>query len=118
MRGSPHAHCVMWMKNAPRYRIDPDDKVCEYINKYISCKMPSEEGLLKNLVKEVQTHSHSTYCKRSGKCRFHFPRVPSSKTLIASQPDSGDCNNQEIKQCMDKVRKLLVEVKQMSQLKN
>ena len=73
--------------------------------------MPSEEGLLKNLVKEVQTHHHSTYCKRSGKCRFHFPRVPSSKTLIASQPDSDDCNSQEIKQCMDKVRKLLVEGK-------
>ena len=73
--------------------------------------MPSEEGLLKNLVKEVQTHRHSTYCKRSGKCRFHFPRVPSSKTLIASQPDSDDCNSQEIKQCMDKVRKLLVEGK-------
>ncbi len=34
-RGSPHA--VLWIKNGPKFGIDPDEEVCKFIDKYISC---------------------------------------------------------------------------------
>uniref|UniRef100_A0A1X7VH10 Helitron helicase-like domain-containing protein n=1 Tax=Amphimedon queenslandica TaxID=400682 RepID=A0A1X7VH10_AMPQE len=41
--GSPHAHCVLWIKDAPKFGVDPEEKEFEFIDKYISCKLPSEE---------------------------------------------------------------------------
>ena len=56
LRGSPHAHCVLWVKDSRKFGIDEDSKVCDFIDQYVSCEMPSEEGLLKKLVSLVQTH--------------------------------------------------------------
>ena len=42
-RGSPHAHCVIWVKDAPQYGVD-HNKVCVFIDKYVSCKLPKEDG--------------------------------------------------------------------------
>ena len=109
LRGSPHAHCVLWTNDSPKFGIDPDRKVCEYIDRYISCELPSEEGLLKNLVSLLQMHRHSTYCKKTGKCRFKFPHPPSTQTLIAQCPDNDD--TEDVTKCLGSVRKLLVEGK-------
>ena len=43
---------------------------------------PSDEGKLKELVLLLQQHKHSSYCNRHNKCRFTFPKPPSTKTLI------------------------------------
>ena len=89
-RGSPHAHCVIWVKDAPKYDIDDCDNVCAFIDQYISCAIPSEEGKLKQLVQLMQQHKHSSYCKRYNHCRFSFPKPPTPNTLIAepqSDPD-------------------------------
>ena len=40
MRGSPHAHCLLWVKNAPKIDKDPDDVVCAFIDKYITAVIP------------------------------------------------------------------------------
>ena len=82
-RGSPHAHCVIWVKDAPKYDVDDNDKVCAFVDRYISCAIPSEEGKLKELVQLLQQHKHSSYCKRHNSCRFSFPKPPSPNTLIA-----------------------------------
>ena len=103
LRGSPHAHCILWMKDSPKFGIDPDRKVCEYIDRYISCELPSEEGLLKNLVSLLQMHRHSTYCKKTGKCRFKFPHPPSTQTLIAQCPDNDD--TEDVTKRLGSVRK-------------
>ena len=30
-RGSPHAHCVLWVKDAPKYGVDTDEDIlCIY----------------------------------------------------------------------------------------
>ena len=39
-RGSPHAHCVIWVKDAPKYDVDNDSDVCDFIDQYISCAIP------------------------------------------------------------------------------
>ena len=101
-RGSPHAHCVLWIKNAPKYEEDPVSNVCKFIDQYISCSIP-EDGKLKNLVLLLQKHRHSSYCKRNHSCRFNFPHPPSSKTLIA-EPCEDPTESQEI---LKKVRKVL-----------
>ena len=36
MRGSPHAHCLLWVKDALKIDKDPDDVVCAFIDKYIT----------------------------------------------------------------------------------
>ena len=40
IRGSPHAHCLLWVKDAPKIDKDPDDVVCAFIDKYITAVIP------------------------------------------------------------------------------
>lgn len=59
-RGSPHAHCVIWIKDAPKYyEVNDDSDVCAFIDQYISHAIPSEEGKLKELVQLLQQHKHA-----------------------------------------------------------
>ena len=95
-RGSPHAHCVLWVKNSPKFGIDP-----EFIDKYISCSIPNVECKLKELVLTLQKHKHSTYCKRSG-------RFSPSSQCFHLQGDSDDDIKQASKHLL-KVRKFLIE---------
>ena len=88
-RGSPHMHCLFWVKNAPKLSDDGCDAVCAFIDKYVTCKLPSksDDSELNEIVSSVQQHSknHSKSCKKKGTmCRFNFPRPPSEKTFIVS----------------------------------
>ena len=109
-RGSPHAHCVIWVKDAPEYGVDHDSQVCDFIDQYVSCKLPKEDGKLRELVLLLQQHKHSSYCKRNKSCRFNFPKPPSSKTLIAksSEDDDDDVVAQNVA-VLSKVQKLIAE---------
>ena len=80
-RGSPHAHCVIWVKDAPVFGETSNDVVCDFIDQYISCEVPAD-GKLNDLVLLLQNHKHSSYCRRNKACRFSFPKPPSPKTLI------------------------------------
>lgn len=87
-RGWPHIHCLFWVKNAPQVDKSTDLEVTTFINKYVSCHLPSatEDPELYEIVSNVQMHSknHSKSCKKSGKkCRFNFPQIPSTKTFIS-----------------------------------
>ena len=70
-RGSPHAHTVIWVKDAPRFGIDSDKDVVNFIDQYVTCAKP-EDGKLRELVLLLQEHmyKHSSYCKRGKTCRF------------------------------------------------
>ena len=96
VRGTPHAHCLLWVKDAPKVDVNSDEEVCEFVNRYINgripCDIPENEDI-RSLVLKLQTHSHSPCCRShaKGKCRFHFPRPPSTKTIIA-RGDGDECN--------------------------
>ena len=67
-RGAPHAHCLLWVKNAPQIDVDSDEDVCSFVDEYISGRIPSPTDDLDNddvceLVKRLETHSHSAYCR-------------------------------------------------------
>ena len=87
-RGSPHAHCLLWVKDAPKVDKESDEKVCEFVDKYVNGRIPCdfpENELIRGLVKKLQTHNHSPFCRPhvKARCRFNFPRPPCPKTIIA-----------------------------------
>ena len=59
-RGSPHAHCVIWVKDAPEYGVDHDSQVCDFIDQYVSCKLPKEDGKLRVIARET-SHAVLTF---------------------------------------------------------
>ena len=92
MRGSPHAHCLLWVKDAPKIDKDPDDVVCAFIDKYITAVIPpvtSENEHRIKLMDSLQKHRHSDYCHQNKSCHFGFPKPPATITLI-SRPSLDD----------------------------
>ena len=94
-RGSAHAHVLFWCEDTPQLGVDKDEEVSRFIEKYISCNIPSEleDAELHEIVNSVQTHSkrHSKSCQKKGtKCRYNFPRPPSERTFIIKQGDKDD----------------------------
>ena len=89
MRGSPHAHCLLWVKDAPKIDKDPDDIACAFIDKYIMAVIPpiapENENHIK-LMENLQKHTHSDYCCRNRSCCFGFPKPSATKTLISRPP--------------------------------
>ena len=65
-RGSPHAHTILWIKDAPKLNVNTDEEVCSFIDQYVKCNIPDDE--LSQLVSKVQKHRHSATCRRHGKC--------------------------------------------------
>lgn len=74
----------MWCHDSKRLGIDSDEQVQEYINRYVTCRLPDKvkEPLLHKLVTDYQSHRCNNYClrvlsrkgRRFKKCRFGFPR--------------------------------------------
>ena len=67
-RGAPHAHCLLWAKDAPQIDVDSDEDVCSFVDEYISGRIPSstddpDSDDVHELVKRLETHSHSAYCR-------------------------------------------------------
>ncbi|XP_035700338.1 uncharacterized protein LOC118432825 [Branchiostoma floridae] len=97
-RGSPHAHTILWMKNAPKLNVNSDKDIIAFINKHQTCAIPDEEQSdLRNLVLSLQRHVHSATCRKGGGCRFKFPHQPSKETVIA-RPDQEELIDVQKKQ--------------------
>ena len=97
MRESPHAHCLLWLKNDPKIDKDPDAVVCAFIDKYITAVIPPiapENEHHMKLMENLQKHTHSVYCCRNKSFHFNFPKSPATKTFLISQPPIDD--NDEI----------------------
>jgi len=58
-RGSPHIHMLIWIKDAPKFGLNSDAHVIDYIDSIITCaKPPDDRQELKELVSR-QYHNHS-----------------------------------------------------------
>ena len=97
MRGTPHAHCLLWVKDAPKIGRDTNNVVCAFIDKYITAStLPPathETSHDNALVTRLQKHSHSDYCHRNKKCRFGFLKAPSLHTIISQPVETNSCDN-------------------------
>ena len=109
MRGSPHAHCLLWVKDAPKINQHADDDVCRFIDKYITAIIP--KGICErqndvNMMKSLQTHTHSDYCHRNKSCHFGFPKPPAANTVISQEPAEEDKAHDIINYAKDILQKV------------
>ena len=114
MRGSPHAQCLLWVKDALKIDNDPDDVVCTFIDKYITAVIPpithENEHHIK-LMENLQKHIHSDYYHRKKSCHFGFPNPPTTKTLISRPPiDDNDEMIENAKPMLQTVQNTLTTV--------
>lgn len=106
-RGSPHAHCLLWVRGAPKVLDDGsnDEEVCDFVDQYVDGCLP-QEGVnedvdsLRYLVDRLQTHRHSSYCRPhvNATCRFHFPRAPTTKTIVSRRACDEDKSKVQIEE--------------------
>ena len=94
-RGSPHIHCLLWIKDSPK--MDNDMQcVIEFIDKYISCAKPtveSNEEMSALVANQMHRHSHTCRKGRKFQCRFGFPKPPMPDTVILEElPADMDVN--------------------------
>ena len=87
-RGSPHIHCMFWIKDAPKMGRSTDEEVIQFIDKHISCSIPEDDDNLAKFVQDLQVHCHSSSCRRHGHCRFNYPKPPVNRTIISKEPDT------------------------------
>ncbi|XP_033832459.1 uncharacterized protein LOC117379863 [Periophthalmus magnuspinnatus] len=93
-RGSPHVHALFWIEDAPEIGKNTDEEVVKFINKYITCEIPTQDQQLAETVTSVQQHSqrHSKTCKKKNTaCRFNFPRPVSERTFITKKQKIPKC---------------------------
>ena len=55
--GSPHGHTLIWVEGAPKYGAQDDQMVCSFIDKYITCRIPSNDEDFRDMVLLLQQHS-------------------------------------------------------------
>ncbi|KAK7929411.1 hypothetical protein WMY93_005806 [Mugilogobius chulae] len=92
-RGSPHVH-VFLFGDGPEIGKNTDEEVAAFIDKYITCKIPTNDQHLADIVTSVQQHSqrHSKTCrKKNTVCRFNFPRPVSERTFITRRKEKPKC---------------------------
>ena len=92
LRGSPHAHCFLWLKDAPDYdESGPKSrkKCIEFIDQFITCQYVEENPFM-----AVQRHKHTHTCnkgeKNKIKCRFDYPIPVMPKTMILDPLEETD----------------------------
>lgn len=59
-RGSPHAHILLWVKDAPKLDVQTDTQVCDFIKLHVTCALPEDDPELADLVRKLQMHKHSS----------------------------------------------------------
>jgi hypothetical protein len=107
-RGSPHIHAIYWVKNAPVLGENSDEDVCSFHDKYIQGKLPSKNDPLYQLVKTRQIHSCSSNCKKkSGTCRYNFPKIPTNQTIVARDEKVNSEKKDNIKDNIVKVKEYM-----------
>ena len=94
MRGSPHALCFLWVKDAPKIDKYPDDAVCAYIDKYITIMIPSVTSENEHHIKlmdSLQIDTHSDYCHKNKSCHFGSKNHNISTTTWWSWQNCRNC---------------------------
>ena len=97
-RGSPHAHCFIWVKDSPLLTEETTDSFVEFIDQHVQAYLPDpiSEPELHQLVKMYQTHAHSKTCKRYKNllCRFNFGHFFTNRTIVG-KPLASHVNDKE-----------------------
>ena len=88
------------MKGALVFEVDSDQKVCDFVSRYITAKLPDPitQPELYKKVTEVQMHSknHFNTCVKysDSNCHFGFPKQPAPATMIIIPGDNVDAEKE------------------------
>ena len=120
-RGTEHMHVPIHVVDAPKIDENEDSEVVEFIDKYITCSLPDENKHpeLTSLVKKVQTHHHTTTCrkKKGITCRFNAPWPPSDETKIVRREEDMDKTKLAAsKKLLEKVLSYIVKIDDLSNI--
>ena len=98
MRGAPHYHIVLWIKDSPVLGKDSPEKVLSFIQERITCHISDNKTSpdLHASVTKYQMHTCNAYCKRNlkfdktyvSRCRFDFPRPEREMACVNDVTDS------------------------------
>ena len=97
-RGSPHIHCLIWIKDAPKYdAMGNNDEVTEFVDKYVTCSNDTSEDMIELM--NLQVHKHAKTCKKRGQkiCRFNFPLPPMPRSMILQPLPKSAYDENELK---------------------
>ena len=138
MRGAAHIHGVLWVdleqlektlglpnlqsimnKLRVTHQLDQEEltTLAQFVDHFVTAS--SSDETVADIVKEVQTHVHTKSCTKKGKfCRFHFPKFPSDKTVIAIPFNRADFKTEaeylslkkKYKNTLSKVKEVLEEL--------
>ena len=114
-------HVLIYTVDAPRIDETKDSEIVQFIDKYIACALPDEAKYpeMSNLVKKVQTHYHTTTCrkKKCVACRFNAPLAASDKTgIVRSEERFGENIVKQNKKLIDKVLSYIVTISNLFDL--
>lgn len=88
LRGSPHAHILLWLNESmPAYENNNDNVKKEIINlidRFITCEYNENDPYV-NL--QRHRHTHTCYKGKTKKCRFSIPYPVMKKTIILDPLD-------------------------------
>ena len=93
-KGSPHAHTLIWIKDAPKLGYSDEEYVTAFSDKHVSCSLPQSDEELHTLEESLQItiiHKHAE--ERS--CRFNYPKPPSPSTIISHEPQDNSSQKVE-----------------------
>ena len=133
-RGAGHIHGVLWinldtvkknfpgldnimnkLKGSSQLSKDEREITASFVDSFITCSL--DDPGTRDIVQEVQKHSHRETCKKKGNsCRFGFPRYPSERTIIAQPLHEDDYPTEEaFKESKARYKKILSDVKEVLQ---
>ena len=97
----------MHVYGAPQIDVNPDIKVKNVIEKYLTCSLPCKKTYpkLHELVKTLRTHHHTFTCrkKKGYKCRSNYLCPPSEDTIIVHGQDISKETWKQSKAVLNKV---------------
>ena len=84
----------LWVRDVPKMSMidaTKGDDVCQFIEMYVTNIVQEnthENEQTIQLVKSLESHSHSEFCRHNGSCKFGFLKAPSVETQISQQTDN------------------------------
>ena len=120
-RGMPHIHGVLWIcqdwlasKGVHGPLTENTWFIPQLADLTMSCSLPENDDELRDKAYSVQRHTHSKSCRKKEKsCRYGFPRLPISETVLAQPLDENldtvekEATLKEAKDCLRKAIEIL-----------
>lgn len=107
-RGSPHAHIMLWLEEAPIFvpgNSDTVQNVVKFVDEIVSC----DSNEITDDLLRLQTHKHTHTCrpKLDRPCRFEIPFFPMDYTIVLVELPKDDACYKRVKDLAKNIQSIL-----------